>query len=466
MYSYRYKLVSIAILTMDIILTIVAFFMTYFIRNSLFGKTFGYISYSIKYTLILVIAVVIIPITMSVFKIYGSVLRDRYKVIILKTTISILISVICISSILFLIGDRSLSRLFFGTFGCVELTVIILERIVFKVIINFYYKNCVHKKNVLIIGCSAVGKLYYEKICEHNQLDINIVGFVSLNNSQSNVVDNDIIIGTINDLGNIVKQYNVSEVIVALSTKEYENMENILSLCDREGLRVSILPAYYEYLKVNMRVENMFGIPIINIREVPLDSIGNRILKRIFDIVVSVLAIILLSPIYVLVALGVKLSSPGPILFKQERVGIGNKPFMMLKFRSMCVQNEEEEKTKWTTPNDSRVTRFGAFIRKTSLDELPQFFNVLKGDMSIIGPRPERPYWVEKFKKEVPNYMLRHYIKTGITGWAQVNGLRGDTSIEERINCDNFYIYNWSIWMDIKIIFMTVVETLIRKNAY
>jgi Undecaprenyl-phosphate glucose phosphotransferase len=215
-----------------------------------------------------------------------------------------------------------------------------------------------------------------------------------------------------------------------------------------------------------MRLEDMHGIPIINVREVPLDSIGNRIVKRTFDIAVSLFAILVFLPVYIVVALGVKLTSSGPILYKQERISSGNKPFMMLKFRSMCVQKKAEEKTQWTTQNDARVTKFGALIRKTSLDELPQFFNVLKGNMSIVGPRPERPYWVEKFKDEVPNYMLRHYIKTGITGWAQVNGLRGDTSIEERIDCDNYYIHNWSIWMDIKILFMTVFKGFVNKNAY
>lgn len=411
-------------------------------------------------------AAIIIPIFMTAFKSYERMLEDKNSILISRTTMSIFASIICMSAILFLTGDKSLSRLFLGIFGCTEVILILLERTVLRALIYFYCKNTVHKRNILIVGCGKVGKLYYERIKEQKHIDINIIGFLALNEAQIALAANSKVIGNIEDIGIIVKQHKVREVIVALSAEEYGSLKDVISMCDREGLRVSILPAYYELLKVNMRVENVLGIPIINLRDVPLDSIENRVLKRTFDIVVSLLAIILLSPVYILVALGVKLTSPGPMLFKQERVGAGNKPFMMMKFRSMCVQKEEEEKTKWTTPNDSRVTSFGAFIRKTSLDELPQFFNVLKGDMSIIGPRPERPYWVEKFKEEVPNYMLRHYIKTGITGWAQVNGLRGDTSIEERINCDNFYIRNWSMWMDIKIMFMTVMETLIKKNAY
>ncbi len=462
----RFKFFIKSILLMDGLLTTFSFFIAYYIRNIFFGSIYGHLSQFSRYTWIVIMAAIIIPIFMTIFKSYERMLEDKISILITRTTMSIFASIICMSAILFLTGDKSLSRLFLGIFGCTEVIVILLERTALRVLIYFYSKNIVHKRNILIVGCGKVGKLYYERIKEHKHLDINIIGYLALNEVQKASADHKNIIGTVDQLGSIAKEYDVREVIIALSTQEYGNLRDVISMCDREGLRVSILPAYFELLKVNMKVENMFGIPIINVRDVPLDSIGNRILKRTFDIIVSLLSIIILSPVYILVALGVKLTSPGPMLFKQERVGAGNKPFMMLKFRSMCVQKEEEEKTKWTTPNDSRVTSFGSFIRRTSLDELPQFFNVLKGDMSIIGPRPERPYWVEKFKEEVPEYMLRHYIKTGITGWAQVNGLRGDTSIEERINCDNFYIRNWSMWMDIKIIFMTVMETLIKKNAY
>lgn len=438
--------------------------MAYHIRNAFYGDTYGFLPHLNEYINIAVLAL-IVPIFISAFRSYEKLLEDRYIIMVLRIVLAIFISIIMISAILF-ITSNFLSRLFVGIFGCTELFMLIVERTVLKVLMHFYSKNAVHRKNVLIIGCGKVGKLYKERVAENTHLFINVIGFIALNKSQMDTANNKDIIGTIDDLASIVKQYNVIEAVIALPAQEYSHIKSIISLCDNEGLRVRVLPAYYEFLDLDMRVEYMSGIPVINIRNVPLDSIKNRFLKRTFDIFASLLAIILLSPVYVLLALGVKLTSPGPILFKQERVSAGNRPFMMLKFRSMCVQKKEEEKTKWTTPNDSRVTKFGAFIRKTSLDELPQFFNVLKGDMSIIGPRPERPYWVEKFKEEVPDYMIRHYIKTGITGWAQVNGFRGDTSIEERINCDIFYIRNWSISMDMKIVFMTIIETLVKKNAY
>jgi len=251
-----------------------------------------------------------------------------------------------------------------------------------------------------------------------------------------------------------------------LHIEESMDLRDILKMCDKEGVRIKIIPGYYEFLKLSASVEDLDGLPILTIRGVPLDSVLNRAIKRAFDILFSLTAILITSPIMIFIAIGVKLSSPGPIFFKQERVGLNNKTFNMLKFRSMRVEDPNKEKFQWTTENDPRKTKFGSFIRKTSLDELPQFFNVLFGDMTIVGPRPERPYWVNKFKEEIPEYMLRHYAKAGITGWAQVNGWRGDTSIEERIKCDNYYIQNWSLWFDIKIIFMTIFKGFINKNAY
>ena len=193
---------------------------------------------------------------------------------------------------------------------------------------------------------------------------------------------------------------------------------------------------------------------------------GNAFIKRAMDIVGSLLCIVLFSPIMLAAAIAVKLSSPGPLIFKQERVGLHNRPFKMYKFRSMTVQKASEEVSKWTTKNDVRVTPVGRFIRKTSIDELPQLFNVLKGDMSLIGPRPERPFFVDKFKEEIPRYMIKHQVRPGMTGWAQVNGLRGDTSIRKRIELDLFYIENWSVSFDIRILFLTVFKGFVNKNAY
>ena len=208
------------------------------------------------------------------------------------------------------------------------------------------------------------------------------------------------------------------------------------------------------------------GLPVINIRYVPLSNTFNAMAKRAVDIVGSLVCIVLFSPIMLLAALLVKLTSPGPVIFRQERVGLHNQPFVMYKFRSMQVQSKSREKAGWTTKNDVRVTGVGKLMRRTSIDELPQLFNVLKGEMSLIGPRPERPQFVEKFREEIPRYMVKHQVRPGMTGWAQVNGYRGDTSIRKRIDCDLYYIENWTMGLDIKILFLTVFKGFINKNAY
>ena len=271
---------------MDGLLTIGSFFIAYYIRDIFFGSLYGHLSQFSRYTWIVLMAAIIIPIFMTAFKSYERMLEDKYSILITRTIMSVFASIIGMSAILFLTGDKSLSRLFLGIFGCTEVIVILIERIALRALIYFYSKNIVHKRNILIVGCGKVGKLYYERIKEQKHLDINIIGFLALNESQNASGDNNNIIGTIDELGSIAKQHNVREVIVALSTQEYGNLKDVISMCDREGLRVSILPAYFELLKVNMKVENMFGIPIINVRDVPLDSIGNRVLKRTFDIIV------------------------------------------------------------------------------------------------------------------------------------------------------------------------------------
>lgn len=208
------------------------------------------------------------------------------------------------------------------------------------------------------------------------------------------------------------------------------------------------------------------GLPVINIRYVPLSNTLNSMAKRLVDVVGSLAGIVLTSPIMLISAIAVKISSPGPVIFKQERVGLHSKSFYMYKFRSMEQQKPSEEQKAWTVKNDPRVTGVGRILRKTSLDELPQLFNILRGDMSLVGPRPERPHFVEKFKEEIPRYMVKHQVRPGLTGWAQVNGYRGDTSIRKRIEYDLYYIENWSMLLDIKIIFRTFFTGFINKNAY
>ena len=274
------------------------------------------------------------------------------------------------------------------------------------------------------------------------------------------------VIGSIDNLQIILPQNRLDEIVITLGIGEYHKLEYIVGMCEKSGVHTKFVPDYNNIIPTKPYTEDLLGLPVINIRRVPLSNTLNMVMKRIVDLFGAVVAIILFSPVMLITAILIKTTSNGPLIFKQERVGLQNRPFYMYKFRSMVVQNEILEKGEWTTKNDPRVTPVGKFIRKTSIDELPQLFNVLKGNMSLVGPRPERPFFVEKFKEEIPRYMVKHQVRPGLTGWAQVNGYRGDTSIKKRIEYDIYYIENWTMGLDFKILFLTFFKGFVNKNAY
>ncbi len=274
------------------------------------------------------------------------------------------------------------------------------------------------------------------------------------------------VLGTLGNLEYILPENKLDEIAITLSLKDYDYLEGVVDICEKSGVHTKFIPDYSSLIPSRPYTEDLMGLPVINIRYVPLTNTGNMMIKRAMDIVGSVFGIIITSPIMLLSAILVKCSSPGPVIFKQERVGLHNKSFYMYKFRSMAMQTAAEEKKGWTVRNDPRVTGIGKILRRTSIDELPQLFNILKGDMSLVGPRPERPQFVEKFREEIPRYMVKHQVRPGLTGWAQVNGLRGDSSIKKRIEYDIYYIENWTLGFDIKIILMTFFTGFINKNAY
>ncbi len=239
-----------------------------------------------------------------------------------------------------------------------------------------------------------------------------------------------------------------------------------MDMCEKSGVHTKFIPDYNSLFPSRPYTEDLMGLPVINIRHVPLSNTLNWIAKRIVDVITALAGLVVSSPVMLAAAIAVGCTSRGPVIFKQERIGLHNKPFRMYKFRTMEVQKPSREAQGWTTKNDPRVTRVGRFLRRTSIDELPQLFNILMGDMSVVGPRPERPQFVEKFKEEIPRYMVKHQVRPGLTGWAQINGYRGDTSIKRRIEYDIFYIENWTMSFDIKIMFLTIFKGFINKNAY
>ncbi len=254
-------------------------------------------------------------------------------------------------------------------------------------------------------------------------------------------------------------------VLLSLPAKNREILDSLVFGLKDETLDLQIIPDYSNYIALGAATESFGGVPLIVLNSSPLYGY-QAWLKRLMDFVLSGIGLLVLSPLFFILAALVRLTSRGPVLYRQERMGLDGATFMMLKFRSMRVDAEDATGAVWAKENDNRRTRFGSFLRSTSLDELPQLWNVFMGDMSLVGPRPERPVFVNKFRHEIPNYMLRHRVKTGITGWAQINGWRGDTSLEKRIECDIFYIRNWSLWLDVRILFWTFFRGFVNRNAY
>ena len=323
-----------------------------------------------------------------------------------------------------------------------------------------------NQKHILLVGYSRASESFIDRVTANPDWGYKIRGILDDREDWGTEYKGVRVIGKIEDLSDILKLNTLDEIAITLGIGEYANLEGIVAACEKSGVHTKFVPDYFKFIPTRPYMEDLNGLPVINIRHVPLTDPLNASMKRAVDIFGAIVAIILFSPFMVGAAIAVKLTSPGELIFKQERVGLHNKPFKMYKFRSMTVQAPDKERKEWTTKGDARVTAVGRFIRKTSIDEMPQFFNVLKGDMSLVGPRPERPFFVEKFREEIPRYMIKHQVRPGMTGWAQVNGYRGDTSITKRIEHDLYYIENWTMGFDFKILFLTFFKGFINKNAY
>lgn len=326
-------------------------------------------------------------------------------------------------------------------------------------VMAYRIKKGYNQKHVIIFGNGILAKEFKDSVEADPDLGIVVDGYVSKVPKPGMGVS----LGSYEELEQILENRTVDLLVVALETHELQFMQYVVTCAEKHGVRISLVPSFSRYMPRHVRMEEIGHVKLIDMRAIPLDNAGAAVLKRAMDIIGSLGLILLTGPIMLVAAIGVKLSSPGPVLFIQKRVGKDKKPFDMYKFRSMR-QNDEEE-TGWSQDVDPRKTKFGSFIRKYSIDELPQLFNVLKGDMSLVGPRPEIPFYVQKFREDVPLYLLRQQIRPGMTGWAQVNGLRGDTSIEERVKYDIWYINHWSISLDIKILFKTAFGGIVNNEV-
>lgn len=351
-------------------------------------------------------------------------------------------------------------------FYVINVILITSERNAIRIVLRSMRARGYNQKHILLVGYSNAAEGFVDRVRSNSEWGYQIRGILDDTKERGFTYGGVKVIGTTDDLNYILEQNSLDEIAITLSLGEYDKLRRIVALCEKSGVHTKFLPDYGNIIPTVPYMEDLQGLPVIHIRHVPLNSLPNAMVKRAVDIVGSLVGILVFSPIMLFVAVAIKLTSPGPIIFCQERVGLHNRPFKMYKFRSMTVQDPGKEKSRWTTPGDSRVTTIGKIIRKTSIDETPQFFNILKGDMSLVGPRPERPFFVEKFKEEIPRYMIKHQVRPGLTGWAQVNGYRGDTSIMKRIEHDLYYIENWTLGFDFKIMFLTVFKGFINKNAY
>ena len=368
----------------------------------------------------------------------------------------------------FLFKDSaSLSRMVLTVWAITTPFVLLFYRLLIRIILGLFHSKGWNTRRVVILGAGILGQRLAKTLNDAKMLGYQPVAFYDDDASkQGKSFDGVTVEGNIQafiDKGSYAEDFD--EVYITLPLRAEERIKDVLNALSDSTVTVKFIPDFFTFDLLHSRFSDIGGLPIISVYDTPLNNLTNKVIKRLEDIILSSTILLLISPILLIIAAGVKLSSPGPILFRQTRIGWNGKPFTIYKFRSMPINTDKKE-TRWGAANEKTNTKFGSFIRKTSLDELPQFFNTLKGDMSIVGPRPERDIFVDQFRKEIPRYMQKHLVKAGITGWAQVNGWRGDTSLEKRIQFDLYYIDNWSLWLDIKIIVLTIVKGFINKNAY
>ncbi len=378
----------------------------------------------------------------------------------------ILINIAFSFAILYYFKIYEVSRLLPALYGVALILLTIVGHNLFRRVL-YNRREAGHGLQGLLIVGGAQTALRAAKALEKNPIyGYRVLGFVVRADEPDLVVPRQKVLGTLEDLDALVEAKAPGDIIYAEDHGSRESLGAVLQVCDRQGVQLHVVPGFGNLLTANGLLENLNGLPLISIRDIPARSGFNRILKRTFDIVFSGLFLLIFSWLYLLITLAVKLTSRGPVFFLQERVGLDNQVFKILKFRTMRVQDEKASDTVWTTKDDPRITVIGKFLRQSSLDEIPQFINIFLGEMSVVGPRPERPYYVEQFKDKYQYFKRRHAVKAGLTGWAQINGLRGDTSIQDRIDADLYYIENWTFFLDLKIVFLTPFKGMIHKNAY
>lgn len=369
-------------------------------------------------------------------------------------------------SVVYLFREKSepVSRLVFGYFWLIATVFTLSERFLIRSIFRELRRKGFNLRYLLVIGAGQAASDFIGRVRHHEELGIQLVGCISRDGNEAFGPHHVPVLGSYDELPSVLKKVVVDQIVVALPLADHLFLPQIMQATRDSVCDVKIVPDHYQFISLAGAIEEFEGIPVLNVQATPLSGTG-LLLKRLFDVTLALVLIIIFSPFLLLIAILVKLTSPGGILYWQERMSVDGTTFMMCKFRTMRIDAESNGVPGWTKPGDTRVTRLGRILRSSSLDELPQLWNVLLGDMSFVGPRPERPVFIVEFRDRIPGYMLRHKVPAGLTGWAQVNGWRGDTSIDRRIECDLFYIQNWSLLFDIKIIGLTLLRGWRDSNA-
>ena len=364
------------------------------------------------------------------------------------------------------LGTYEISRIVWGLFLVFNVALTYTSRETIRGYIERRFRAGLGLKRALIAGRGDLARQVADKLLQHGELGYRIVGFIDDSADGDRLGYRGLpLLGTLQEAGDVMRREAIDQLYVALALDEHVKMLGLIEVASRECVDVKVVPDLLQVVTLGARLEDLDGVPVININDVPLQGL-NSVVKRVMDIGIASTALTVLAVPFGIIAATIRMTSPGPVFYRQERMGLDGRSFAVLKFRSMAVDAERETGPVWASENDPRRTPVGAFLRRFSLDELPQLWNVLQGDMSLVGPRPERPFFVEQFKERVPQYMLRHKVKSGMTGWAQVNGLRGNTSIEKRIEYDLYYIEHWSVILDFKIIWLTLLWVFSDKHAY
>lgn len=454
----------------DAVLIVAALYLSWYIRIE--SGLMAIKGFVLPFTDYMRPALFLVPVYLILYKsfdVYGPHSRKSLYDILFNLLKANIVGVLIFFAYLYTFRVIDYSRKLLVIFFFVSIVLGALGRLLSKIIIYRFFSKRRHLKRIAFIGYGDLAVEYSKRIMMNPHWGYSIAGVFD------EVAQTKYLhlykrsyrhLGSFDKIESYINDNELDEMVITLPLDQYDKLEVITNICERNGVYTRLIPDYYKIIPAKPYVEDIDGLPVISLREVPLNDIMKKAFKRTLDLSVAIGGIIVLSPMFLILSLIIKLTSKGPVIYSQERVGINRQVFRMYKFRSMVQQSEADEKKGWTKKGDPRVTGIGKFIRRTSIDEFPQLINVIKGDMSLIGPRPERPQFVEQYRDEIPKYMVKHQVRPGMTGWAQIHGLRGDTSIEKRIEYDLYYIENWSMKLEIKIFFMTFWKGFINHNAY